>query len=312
MTTSSPYDLTVVIPTYNRAQLAKRAIESVIAQSHQPKEIIVIDDGSQDETPDVLAAFDDRITGIRQDNAGSSAARNHGVLAAASPWIAFLDSDDIWQPDHLDKMAQALQSTEGRGHVYFADVLTQFPSTMSKSGAGARLFELGEVNMTGMFELRDDGADWALRTFQPMLLQASVVRRQHYLDLGGLRDELRLRHDVHFFLRATIGWPTVAVNNVGTVMTADDDAERLTVIHDESSRQYAWESATLYRDALEHVGPLTPSHEKVIRTRLAKAHLQLARIALTDRRYLTMVTELGRSGRASPRTLATRITGRNH
>ncbi len=93
--------ISVVIPTYNRATLVRRAIDSVLAQTRQADEIIVVDDGSHDDTAKVLQSYADKISLIVQDNLGVSAARNRGIKAATSEWIAFLDSDDIWYPQKL-------------------------------------------------------------------------------------------------------------------------------------------------------------------------------------------------------------------
>ena len=93
--------ISVVIPTYNRAHIVTRAVESALAQSRAPDEIIVVDDGSTDDTAGALRRFADRIRYITQRNAGVSEARNRGVREASCEWIAFLDSDDEWMPDKL-------------------------------------------------------------------------------------------------------------------------------------------------------------------------------------------------------------------
>ena len=93
--------ISAVIPTYNRAHFIGEAIESVLAQSRAVDEIIVVDDGSTDHTPEVLAGFGNRIRYIRQENAGPSAARNRGIQAAGGDYIAFQDSDDLWLPDKI-------------------------------------------------------------------------------------------------------------------------------------------------------------------------------------------------------------------
>ena len=95
---SSP-KVTVVIPTYNRAHLIKDAVESVLNQTYQDFELIVIDDGSTDNTREVLAVYKDKLTYIYQENQGRSSARNHGIELAQGEYIAFLDSDDVWFPD---------------------------------------------------------------------------------------------------------------------------------------------------------------------------------------------------------------------
>jgi len=94
--------ISVVIPTYNRAYCLRDAIDSVLTQSFRDFEIIVVDDGSTDGTNEVVKQYGDRIRLIQQVNAGVSAARNTGIRAAKGEWIAFLDSDDTWEPDKLN------------------------------------------------------------------------------------------------------------------------------------------------------------------------------------------------------------------
>jgi len=93
--------VSVIIPTYNRSKFVKKAIDSVLAQMYKDYEIIVVDDGSTDNTKEVIEPYMDRIRYIYQENAGASAARNIGIKAAKGDWIAFLDSDDHWLPEKL-------------------------------------------------------------------------------------------------------------------------------------------------------------------------------------------------------------------
>jgi glycosyltransferase involved in cell wall biosynthesis len=95
--------VTVVIPTFNRARSLGRAIDSVLAQTYTNFELIVVDDGSTDNTPELLARFANRIQVIRQPNSGPSVARNTGIRAARGKFIAFLDSDDEWLPEKLEQ-----------------------------------------------------------------------------------------------------------------------------------------------------------------------------------------------------------------
>jgi glycosyltransferase involved in cell wall biosynthesis len=94
--------ISVIIPTYNYDRFLREAIDSVLAQTYPAQEIIVVDDGSTDDTPRILAEYGDRIRVIRQDNLGVSAARNTGIAAARGEWVAFLDSDDVWRPRKLE------------------------------------------------------------------------------------------------------------------------------------------------------------------------------------------------------------------
>ena len=105
--------ITVAIPAYNAAQTIECAIESVLAQSRAPEEILVMDDGSTDETGQVLRGFGSRLTVSRQTNQGAAHARNALVGAASGELIAFLDADDLWHPDYLETQhAMAMEYQE--------------------------------------------------------------------------------------------------------------------------------------------------------------------------------------------------------
>lgn len=102
--------ITVIIPVYNRARLLKRALESVLNQSHPASEIIIVDDGSTDNTLSLLEPYLKQIKIIRQKNQGVSAARNRGIKEAGSDWLAFLDSDDEWLPNRLENAVNFLRT----------------------------------------------------------------------------------------------------------------------------------------------------------------------------------------------------------
>jgi glycosyltransferase involved in cell wall biosynthesis len=93
--------VSIIIPTFNRAWSIKRAVDSVLAQNYTNIELIVVDDGSSDATPDILSSYGHAIRIISQTNSGVSAARNRGIAEASGNLIAFLDSDDFWLPKKL-------------------------------------------------------------------------------------------------------------------------------------------------------------------------------------------------------------------
>jgi glycosyltransferase involved in cell wall biosynthesis len=93
--------ISVIIPVYNRQEFIKRSIDSVLDQSFKDFELIVIDDGSSDLTPDILKTYTDKIKVITTKNQGVSSARNEGIKASQGEWICFLDSDDVWLEDKL-------------------------------------------------------------------------------------------------------------------------------------------------------------------------------------------------------------------
>src|SRR5262245_61054408 len=103
--------ISVILPTYNRAALLPRAVQSAIAQTYQNFELIIVDDGSTDDTPTIIRTFTDpRIVGVRRSHAGAAAAENAGLARARGQFIGFLDDDDEWLSGKL--AAQMLAFTQ--------------------------------------------------------------------------------------------------------------------------------------------------------------------------------------------------------
>jgi glycosyltransferase involved in cell wall biosynthesis len=118
------FDVSVVIPSYNYVAFVGVAVESALGQTLAPLEIIVVDDGSKDDSIQSLARFGDRIRVIQQENRGVAAARNTGVAASRGSFVAFLDADDIWLPGKLEKQAArfAREPDIGMVHCGMAEV----------------------------------------------------------------------------------------------------------------------------------------------------------------------------------------------
>jgi glycosyltransferase involved in cell wall biosynthesis len=125
MTDHMQIRMSVIIPCYNQGRYLAEAIDSVLAQGRDDVEIIVVNDGSPDETDRVARAYGDRIVYIAQENRGLSGARNSGIQAAHGEYIAFLDSDDIYLPGTLDKLSGYLDEHAETalvcGDVFFYD-----------------------------------------------------------------------------------------------------------------------------------------------------------------------------------------------
>lgn len=101
-------EVSVIIPTFNRASTIKRAVDSVLTQSFSDFELIVVDDGSTDRTEEILSDFSNKIKILKTQNRGVSAARNLGAEVSAGRFIAFLDSDDEWRPTKLEKQLELM------------------------------------------------------------------------------------------------------------------------------------------------------------------------------------------------------------
>lgn len=114
-TRAEPTLVSVIIATYNRAQLLRQTVESVLAQTYPHIELIVIDDGSPDDTPAVMAAYGDRIVYVRQANQGGSAACNNGFAISKGAYVTFLDHDDLMAPTKIARQVQVLESDPSIG-----------------------------------------------------------------------------------------------------------------------------------------------------------------------------------------------------
>ena len=288
---SEALPISVVIPTYNRAHLVARAIESALAQTKRPSEVIIVDDGSQDDTQQQVAIFAGQARYLRQQNSGAAVARHTGIQAATSKWVAFLDSDDYWERDHLKRMERAIIATKGQGHFYFSDIMTH-----SHAGSESYWIRRGFA-ISGEFEFRADATEWVMRRGQPMLLQACVFNREAYFASGGFWAPLRNREDTHMFYKLGLGGPACAVAGIGTHMTADDAPEnRLTLTL--TSKQGHLYRVMMFNELLTRDIAAEPRQQ--LRRRLAMTHYRLARLYMRDGGWKTAVSHLWRSLRIDP------------
>ena len=116
--------ISVVVTCYNYGAYLEGCLSSIMAQSFQDREIIVIDDGSTDDTPQVMARFSETpdLRYIRQANGGQAVAKNAGIRAARGEFIAFLDADDLWEPEKLAKQVRLFADPRGRGRLFPGEV----------------------------------------------------------------------------------------------------------------------------------------------------------------------------------------------
>ncbi len=183
--------VSVVIPAWNAEAWVGRAVESALAQDHEPKEIIVVDDGSTDGTADVLAAYGRRIRLVRQTNRGLPAARNAGLRAARGTLVAFLDADDRWLPGKLAAQVALMRERPDLG----------FCATEAwlEDEAGRRLGRWrDEGRLPGRTFLE---TLFARNAAVPGSASAVMVRRELALAVGGFDETLRAHEDVDLWMR---------------------------------------------------------------------------------------------------------------
>lgn len=180
--------VTVVVPTYQGAKFVRQTLDSVLAQTFRDFELVVCDDGSTDETLAILGSYGDRLRLVKQKNRGVAAARNRAAQTARGEFLAFLDHDDLWEPEMLAKLVPILRADEALGLVY-SDALV-----IDKTGAvrGQR----------GQYLTYHEGDvfDALLRgNFIPV--ETTLMRTALYRELGGCDEGLRYLEDYDLCLR---------------------------------------------------------------------------------------------------------------
>lgn len=195
--------VSVVIPAYNVGRHIAEAIDSVLAQDYPQVEILVVDDGSKDDTAALVAAGYPQVTLIRKANGGAATARNAGIRAARGEFVAFLDADDIWLPGKLTAQLDDL-----RAHPEVAMNCTGFSQWVSDAGG---VFPDPLAVVPGQADIPADAIDRELSgwIYHKLLLRnfvwtTTVVMRRSLIDKIGLYDEsFRLGQDYEYFLRAS-------------------------------------------------------------------------------------------------------------
>jgi glycosyltransferase involved in cell wall biosynthesis len=262
------WSIAAIIPTHNRGALVARAVDSALGQIRPPDEVIVVDDGSTDDTAEQLVAYGDRIRLIRKPQGGVSSARNLGVESSSCDFVAFLDSDDLWDPSHLLRMDQAVRATDGKAVLYFSNMHREVPEL------GDDAWESSDFAIDGRHELRLDGRDWLFKSQQPMLIQASLISRDVYLGVGGSDTRFPCRGDTHLLFRIGLAGPICAVAGFAGVQTRDDPTSITTTLSE--SLTYVECTLRLYYDIVRRTD-LERVHTRVARRRLAAAHWDYAK-----------------------------------
>jgi len=213
--------ITVIIPCYNRVNSIARAIESVLNQTLAAHEIIVVDDGSSDGSDRAVMDFGDKVTLISQENSGAAPARNRAIEMAKGQWIAFLDSDDVWHPQKLEKQARASEICPNAGLV-FCDTCTVRSDaviTVSRFAQGG-LRENAKVVGDSLFQC--DRKFYSLMLRESRVITSAVMVRR---DLPSLvfPEDIWGSEDWALWLSLILDTAFVAVDEVLVTMEAAND-----------------------------------------------------------------------------------------
>jgi glycosyltransferase involved in cell wall biosynthesis len=201
----NPY-VSVVIPSYNRAQLSVAAVGSILRQTFSDYEVILVDDGSTDETGRKLSEFlqnmgvgTDTVRYIYQANQGQSVARNRGIAEARGVWIAFLDSDDTWLPEKLERQVQATEKYGAQCGACFTNAYL-----LNNSGHELTAFRAASFEYEHEVGWADDVSRRLARTFGGPWVQTSMARAELVRQIGGFDPDLHFAEDHDFLFRLSL------------------------------------------------------------------------------------------------------------
>jgi glycosyltransferase involved in cell wall biosynthesis len=190
--------VSVIIATYNRARYLAEAIDSVLSQRFRSFELIIVDDGSTDDTQELLRSYGDRLRFYRQENRGPSAARNLGVHHARGEWIAIQDSDDLYRPSHLEVLFRYVEAHPECRMVFANGAYLDRPEhgrdTIIPVGKSRRLARDG-VTIEDIFQ----------RSI--VRLQAALISKSAYDEVGGHDESLRICMDLDLSFRLFMNFP---------------------------------------------------------------------------------------------------------
>src|SRR3990172_1983562 len=190
--------VSVVIATYNRSRFLPETIDSVLGQKWQDFELIVVDDGSTDDTRQVIESYGSKVKYYYQENRGPSAARNLGVRNASGDWIAIQDSDDLATPDYLATLYGYAREHSDCGLVFANGAYLGGPEhsrhTIIPRDKSQRLAREG-VRLADLFEK------------SIVRLQAALIRRSCYDAVGGHDESLRICMDLVLSFRLFMAYP---------------------------------------------------------------------------------------------------------
>lgn len=195
----------IIIPLYNKAAYIQKAIHSVMSQTYQEFEVIVVDDGSTDKSLKMLQSTiidlqvpEEKIRIIEQENQGVSSARNNGVKCAKYEYIAFLDADDWWEATYLEEMKKLIEDYRTAG-IYGCGYYKVKNGNLIEGNVGVdSTFISGEIDYFKVY---------AKTMYMPLCTSATVVRKDVFINLGGFKPKLKAGEDFDLWVRIVRRYP---------------------------------------------------------------------------------------------------------
>ena len=254
--------VTIGVSTYNRRELLRSSLDSLLAQSYENCEIIVVDDGSSDETDAMMSAEFPQIKYIYQENSGDAAAKNRAAREGKGEYIVFNDSDDLFLPDAVEKLVNALPDGGNA---------CSYGTYQTINAEGEKVPTKGKVDQYPSGRITGD-------LISHILVNncGTLIPRQLFLDKGGFNSELKVSYDYDFFLRLSLNTEFYAVQEPVFLRRRHDS--------NMSSGSYEKLSVTysVVRNFINDNPPLNSIFSDLIVARIADFHNKLRRAALAE------------------------------
>ncbi len=259
-------EVSVIVPTYNRAQFVVCAIDSVLSQTFLDYELIVVDDGSTDDTKEVLLGYGDRIKYIYQSNSGVGAARNAGIRCAVGEWLAFLDSDDIWLPEYLScQMEQANQNPS-------ACSLVTNSIRFDADGSSVEVFQYCGISLCETIKndscLMERPLTLILQRGMPDF-PATMFKREAFIRAGLFNENVTISEDLEAIARMCLQGPLCLCSRPLVHTFRRKETTRNLGSRWYSDNMYCRESLSALYENLKRVSGLTDHEMKIVNQVLA-------------------------------------------
>lgn len=281
---NSQYNISVIIPTYNSSEFVLQSVESAINQTLRPFEVIVVDDGSTDGTPNLIKNHFPNVIVLENQNNGAAAARNYGIRYAKGNWVAFLDSDDIWDNKHLENILSILMSEK---------------SLVWCAGAWTMINNLNEKIFFNCYNgkyLRDkiiENIFLAYKDFDNKVRSeiistcAVVAKKDILVECNGFNEKMKTGEDIDLWFRIATKYPVLGYSQENNFFYRRINSVSLTLSNQNSKVadiqfnriQISWQS----------VADASKSNRKIYSIWLNVWLFRLLKRAIKERNYMVLV-----------------------
>ena len=280
--------VSAIIPTYNRAHAVCEAIDSVLNQTYSKIEVVVVDDGSTDDTQTQLKKYGSRIRVVTQNNAGPAVARNHGIAVSTGELIAFLDSDDLWLPQKIGRQVALLNKAGLSVPCCLCNIKMRWTDMERTSFEAAHLAPSLEEGIWV-------NVDEVLATRFLLFNQGIAVRREVLEKIGGFDEDLWLLEDHELALRLSLEGPWAFLREPLVIWRENTKGSLSQSAQREESR---WRGR-MVQILEKHLAKVTDGHQHSTLRRNVNRELKRNRRCL----WTAQISELGSCGAAVANSL---------